>query len=188
MLKIIIIFFLLVGNLNAETIKSKTKSFKIKRMEFSDLKNWKDDDILLALKAFVKSCNQMGKISKEKVLSSELYDIKVKDLRNVCDIATVIAGTTNQDARIFFENWFTPFLIIDSHEGKKGLFTGYYEATINASRTKSDIYQYPIYGRPDDLTNIPYYTRKEIEKHKQKRESMDRETILFDALKIKINR
>ncbi len=163
MLKIIIIFFLLVGNLNAETIKSKTKSFKIKRMEFSDLKNWKDDDILLALKAFVKSCNQMGKISKEKVLSSELYDIKVKDLRNVCDIATVIAGTTNQDARIFFENWFTPFLIIDSHEGKKGLFTGYYEATINASRTKSDIYQYPIYGRPDDLTNIPYYTRKEIE-------------------------
>ncbi len=163
MLKIIIIFFLLIGNLNAETIKSKTKSFKIKRADFSDLKNWKNDDALLALKAFVKSCNHMGRMNKEKVLSSELYNIKVKDLRNVCDIATVIAGTTNQDARIFFENWFTPFLVIDSSEGKKGLFTGYYEATIRASRNKNDVYKYPIYGRPDDLTDTPYFTRKEIE-------------------------
>lgn len=162
-LKIFIIFFLLVGNLNAETIKSRTKSFKIKKVEFSDFKNWKNDDALLALKAFVKSCNHMGRINREKVLSSELYNIKVKDLRNVCDIATVIAGTTNQDARTFFENWFTPFLVIDDKEGKTGLFTGYYEPTISASRNKNNIYQYPIYGRPDDLTDTPYFTRKEIE-------------------------
>ena len=164
MIRLLFFVFLLLSNtLNAETIKSKTKAFKIKRVEFSDLNNWENDDVLIALKAFVKSCNHMGKMKKEKILSSELYNIRVNDLRNVCDIANVIAGTSSNDARKFFENWFTPFLVIDKKEGKNGLFTGYYEASIKGSRIKSDVYKYPIYARPSDLTNIPFFTRKEIE-------------------------
>lgn len=162
MIKILLIFLLLINTLNAETIRSKTKAFKIKRVDFDNLNGWNNDDVLIALKAFVKSCNHMGKMKKEKVLSSELYDIRVGDLRNVCDIANVIAGTSASDAKVFFENWFTPFLVIDKNDGKTGLFTGYYEANIRGSRTKSDVYKYPVYARPDDLTNIPYLTRKEI--------------------------
>ncbi len=162
-LKILLLFVLFFNSAYAETIKSKNKLFYLKKVEFSDLDKWQNDDVLLALKAFLKSCNQMGKINKEKILSEELYDIKVKDLRNVCDIATVVAGTSSEDARTFFESWFTPYLIVDKEDGKNGLFTGYYEITIKASRTPNDEYKYPIYKRPDDLTNSPYYSRKEIE-------------------------
>ncbi len=160
--KFFILFFIIVSIANAETIKSKGKSFKIKRVEFSDLKDWEKDNYLVALKSFVKSCNTIAKLNNNKIISYELYNIRVGDLRNVCDIANVIAGTSSNDARIFFENWFTPFLVIDSNSGKNGIFTGYYEASINGSRTKSDVYKYPIYSRPDDLDNKPYFTRKEI--------------------------
>ncbi|MDD2840028.1 MAG: MltA domain-containing protein [Rickettsiales bacterium] len=162
-LRILLVTLLLFNFAYAETIKSKNRLFSLKKIEFSDLDNWQKDDVLLALKAFLKSCNQMGKIDKEKVLSEELYNIKVKDLRNVCDIATIVAGTSVEDARTFFESWFTPYIIVDKEDGKKGLFTGYYEITIKASRTSDDNYKYPIYKRPDDLTNLPYYSRKEIE-------------------------
>ena len=160
--KTIIIFLLGITISNAKTIKTKTNAFKLKQVSFSDLKDWKKDNSLIALKSFVKSCNSIAKLNNEKIIANELYNIKVKDLRKVCDIATVIAGTSKDDARIFFENWFTPFLIIDSNNGKKAVFRGYYEAEIKGSKTKNDIYKYPVYKRPDDLTNKPYFTREEI--------------------------
>lgn len=161
--KISLILFLLFNSAYAETIKSKNGLFALKKVEFSDLDNWKNDDSLLALKTFLKSCSQMAKLDKWKVLSEELYNLKVDDLRNVCDIANVIAGTSPQDARTFFESWFTPYLVVDKEDGKTGLFTGYYEISIKVSRTRDEEYKYPIYKRPDDLTNLPYYSRKEIE-------------------------
>lgn len=148
--------------LNAKTFISKNKYFKIKQVEYSDLKDWKQDNLLLALKSFIKSCNIIAKMNGSKLLNGDLYDIKVNDLRKVCDIANIIAGTTDEDAKIFFENWFTPFLLIDLNNGKKTNFKGYHEASINGSRIQTDIYRYPVYKRPNDLTNKPYFTRKEI--------------------------
>lgn len=34
------------------------------------------------------------------------------------------------------------------------LFTGYYEPMLNGSRTKTDKYRYPVYGRPQDLVSV----------------------------------
>lgn len=36
----------------------------------------------------------------------------------------------------------------------KVLFTGYFEPTYEGSRTKSELYSYPVYARPDDLLEI----------------------------------
>lgn len=63
------------------------------------------------------------------------------------------------------------------------LFTGYYSPIFNASRARTDKYQYPLYKRPADLVSdpktgqplgrklpngntVPYYTRREIEQTK----------------------
>lgn len=44
-------------------------------------------------------------------------------------------------------------------------FTGYYEPTLHASRTKSAVYHYPIYRRPPDLKKgKPYHTRHAIDR------------------------
>ena len=52
--------------------------------------------------------------------------------------------------RFWFETWFVPFEV-DSGSGEPGLFTGYYEPEIRASRVRRDVYQTPVYGLPRDL-------------------------------------
>ena len=44
-------------------------------------------------------------------------------------------------------------------------FTGYYEPTLKASRTKSTAYPYPLYRVPPDLRGgVPYHTRQAIDR------------------------
>lgn len=58
-----------------------------------------------------------------------------------------------------------PYCQVDSYEGLKkdfalvkinnsGTMTGYYEPTLYGSKTKSERYQYPLYGVPEDLVQI----------------------------------
>jgi len=44
-----------------------------------------------------------------------------------------------------------------------GKFTGYFEPEMRGSRVPSRIFTVPVYRRPADLTDKPYYTRAEIE-------------------------
>jgi membrane-bound lytic murein transglycosylase A len=54
-------------------------------------------------------------------------------------------------AREFFEANFSPYALISSETGDRGLITGYYEPVIEGSRTRSDVNRYPILGVPEDL-------------------------------------
>ena len=44
-----------------------------------------------------------------------------------------------------------------------GKFTGYFEPEMRGSRVPSRLFTVPVYRRPPDLTDKPYYTRAEIE-------------------------
>jgi membrane-bound lytic murein transglycosylase A len=57
------------------------------------------------------------------------------------------------NARGYFEKNFSPFAVSAS-PGSEGLFTGYYEPELRASRTRHGIYQTPVYGLPPDLINV----------------------------------
>lgn len=87
----------------------------------------------------------------------------------------------------FFKQHFQPYQATNPDGTDTGLVTGYYEPTINGSRSKSSRYRYPIYLRPNDLVTVelaslypelahkrlrgrvvgqqllPYYPRAEIE-------------------------
>ena len=43
--------------------------------------------------------------------------------------------------------------------GDRPLFTGYFEARLRGSRSRTDTYSYPLYRRPDDLFHVelPHY-------------------------------
>jgi membrane-bound lytic murein transglycosylase A len=56
-------------------------------------------------------------------------------------------------ARHYFEVWFAPFSV-KSHGSFDGLFTGYYEPEIRASRLRHGRFETPIYGRPLDLVSV----------------------------------
>lgn len=104
------------------------------KLRFEDLKGWSDDNHRAALDVFRITC-------ADKVLS------------DLAEIAPVARG--------FFEEHFCPVLIDD---GTPAMFTGYYEPELNASRTKTPMFRYPIYAIPDDLeAGKPYFTRRQID-------------------------
>src|SRR6266404_854191 len=66
-------------------------------------------------------------------------------------IAPSLPADDERAAREFFEANFSPYALISSETGDRGLITGYYEPVIEGSRTRSDVNRYPILGVPDDL-------------------------------------
>ncbi|MFN2646459.1 MAG: murein transglycosylase A [Burkholderiales bacterium] len=108
-------------------------------------------------------------------------------LISACASATTVEPWDEAAARRFFESYFVPYAILSSEAGDSGLITGYYEPIVRGSRTRSDVYRFPIYGIPDDLLVVdlapvapetrsvrlrgrldgrrvvPYYSRAEIE-------------------------
>ena len=108
-------------------------------------------------------------------------------MRGTCDGALAIAPGDERAARRFAEESFSAWAIASEEGSTEGLITGYYEPVIRGSRTRSELYRYPVYGVPADLVAvdlesvnpelkgmrlrgrvtgnrlIPYWTRAEIE-------------------------
>jgi membrane-bound lytic murein transglycosylase A len=83
------------------------------------------------------------------------------DWRRACDAAAAVPQGDNNAAREFFETNFTPFLA-GNGESSEGLFTGYFEMSLNGSRQRSGRYQTPLYRRPPEPDRTKY-RRDEIE-------------------------
>lgn len=102
------------------------------RVDFANVPGFAQSDAALA--AFRKSC---AILMAKPDATPLLYAGTVADWRGVC------ADPSGPD---FFTSNFTPYVIAGD-----GLFTGYYEPQIAASRTRHGPYQTPIYGLPPDL-------------------------------------
>ncbi|MDO8894052.1 murein transglycosylase A [Nitrosomonas sp.] len=127
----------------AETVtpppeKPLTKSIH-KRVQWSALTGWTDDDLLPAWQAFLKSCTVL---SKQPVWKEN------------CKAATSLQKPNNTTLRNFFESYFTPYQIINTDNSEEGLVTGYYEPLLKGSRKPSSRYRYPIYATPSELLTI----------------------------------
>ncbi|HEY4126175.1 MAG TPA: murein transglycosylase A [Rhizomicrobium sp.] len=130
-------------------------------IRFEDLLGWTEDDPREALDAFRRSCGALAKKSASEDMGGVGYAGTVGDWVEACNGLSAAAG-----ARAFFEKNFTPFAI--AHSGNHdGLFTGYYEPELRASRTKHDAYQTPVYGLPPDLVSIDLGQFRSEFKHEQ---------------------
>lgn len=107
-------------------------------LQFDDLAGWETDDHQAALDVFLSTCG----------------DIKSPDWAGLC-----ASAKQGQEARGFFERFFTPVLIDD---GQDALFTGYFEPELRGSLTRKGPYQYPLYHLPE---NAGQYSRREIEEN-----------------------
>jgi membrane-bound lytic murein transglycosylase A len=110
---------------------------KLTRTAFSAMPDWtaRQD---AALTAFQNSCAILSGRPDTSPMGGTGYAGTVADWRAVC------AAPRTAD---FFAANFTPYEVT----GSDGLFTGYYEGEIAASRTRHGAYQTPVYGLPDDL-------------------------------------
>ena len=111
---------------------------------FTDLPGWPDSDPRAALDAFGLGC-------KVERPSPALLPVDAGALRDAraraCRAAAAAETPDAAAARRFFEAHFTPYRV-EGPNGPEGLFTGYYEPTLEASRTRRAGFATPIYALP----------------------------------------
>src|SRR5580692_1530578 len=127
-------------------------ALRLTAVSFSDLPGWADDDARGALAAFRRSCAALSKTPATHMMSGAGYAGTVGDWQGACSAAPS-GNVTATAARNYFETWFVP-VAIGAGSNTQGLFTGYYEPELHASRTKTSAYRTPIYGQPDDLVSV----------------------------------
>ena len=124
------------------------------------LPGWRTERHGDALAAFLQSCKVLNARDGSEQASPAPLSGTVSDWQSVCAQAASLDVNNHPQARAFFENAFKAFEV----EGE-GTFTGYYEAEIRGSRTRSRAFNWPLYTRPPELVaDQPYFTREEIER------------------------
>ncbi len=162
---LIIIALLLQSCLFSSKVMIRGKgNIKLEQSDFNSLEGWEKGDQKKALQAFLHSCNKFAKMPQNRLIGGQIGNITVGDFRDICDIAEVVKTMSTKQTRNFFENWFRVFEVSKKFGGSEGVFTGYYEASLNGSRTKTAKYKYPVYGKPKDLnSDAAYLSRAQIE-------------------------
>ena len=86
----------------------------------------------------------------DEVLENFINNCRTKRAKKLYGSLCKEAKTT-LDSKTFLTTNFTPYIISNKESNSEGLLTGYYEAQLYASLTKSETYKYPLYETPDDL-------------------------------------
>ncbi len=125
-----------------------------RRLEFSDLPGWADDDHEAALAAFAQN---NARLEGQNRPSDEQCGVDSSATQALSDLARMASAnlrtSPRHGARAFFEKNFTPFALQHA-QSEAGLLTGYYEPELIASRHPSKAFPVPLYRRPADLVNI----------------------------------
>lgn len=169
-------------------VKPKVTEVKLNSVPFSVLPGWKQEDLRPSFAVFQKSCKVFLKMNPDKPVGSELIPLTASAWFPACQVALQSnAPKTRQQIKKFFQTWFD---VVEFHNGHpvEGLFTGYYMSALKGSLKKTDKFNIPLYGMPDDLIAaqlnlfdpdlknkkivgrvvdkhrlVPYYTRAEID-------------------------
>lgn len=120
----------------------------LKPVSFDSLPGWEGEDFKNVKDAFNRSCARILNQPPDRQFGPDGIGGTMAGWQNACR-----ALPDAPDMRAFFEQYFTPYEA--SGEGStRGLFTGYYEASLRGSRTRHGPYQTPLYRRPGDLVMV----------------------------------
>lgn len=130
--------------------EEKAPALELKAARYSDLRGWGSDDMQTFIEGFSRSCARILKADSAKQFGALKEAGTYKDWQEACR-SFESEGKTNP--RRFFEDNFIPFAVTAEGESK-GLFTGYYEASLRGSSVRTDKYRYPLHSRPNDLVMV----------------------------------
>ncbi len=119
-----------------------TAEISYRPVVYNDIVGWADDDHSQALAAYARS---------HPAFMSTIVPHLAQADADALSVALAAALKHPDTARAFFERYFEPYRIIDP--AAVGRVTGYYEPVIEASRSRTGDFQYPIYYRPPDLVS-----------------------------------
>ncbi len=128
-------------------------------ISFNEIAGWGEDKHGEALSAFRRSCSKLTAGPDTKIATDGgTKTITAAEWKRICESASAVKAGDERGARAFFEENFRPLVV-----KAPGKFTGYFEPEMRGSRAPSRLFTVPVYRRPPDLTDKPYYTRAEIE-------------------------
>ncbi len=131
-------------------------------VNFGKLPGWESDKQQEAFKTYLKSCDVLLLRRPSSDYGPGDLAASVSIWQENCNIAKQAAVVDDVTARAFFERYFVPFLA-KNHYDSVGLFTGYYEPLMRGSRTRTELYQMPVYALPPEVQDgVPYYAREQI--------------------------
>ena len=134
-------------------VNPETAPLVLKPSSFSALLGWDQDRQEEALAAFRRSCVSIMELPTSQPFGPDPRMGTAAGWQAPCR-ALSAPSATPADARAFFETWFAPWQATTAGRQDKGLFTGYYEASLKGSRTRQGPYQYPLRLRPSDLVTV----------------------------------
>ncbi|MFK7760773.1 MAG: murein transglycosylase A [Candidatus Midichloriaceae bacterium] len=133
--------------------KYKVRKVKFIKTEYNKIVGWKYDSHIISLNTFSNSCKKILKISDTNPISkSTRLGGNARNWKRICQHLNNKKFKTNEQAKRFFEKWFTPYIVLDGQSIKTGKFTGYYEIEINGSTRKTRRCRHPVYMPPKNLS------------------------------------
>ncbi|MEQ9489981.1 MAG: murein transglycosylase A [Alphaproteobacteria bacterium] len=189
-LTVLVAAALIVALAGCEQIKDKPKpqpAFVLTTADYAALDGWQADDLDRFLEAQKRSCEKIATLPAERSLGTPALAMTAADWVEACPAVLALDDAASPAAiRSLIEQNFKPFAVAGNGKSD-GLFTGYFEAELQAARQKDDTYRYPLYRRPPDhiVVNlaafdgdlggqtlvgrldgqrlVPYYDRAELE-------------------------
>ena len=137
------------SNAQAEALEAAPGA-TLSPLPFARMAGFQQDDLLAAFATFLNSCrNREGR----KPRPGAAPDM---GLAAVCEQALTASVRSQDDARVFFENYFEAYRVEPRGEpAGRGFFTGYYEPILDGSLTRTADFTAPVLARPSDLENEP---------------------------------
>ena len=132
------------------------------RASFSDLVGWRDDRVSAAILPFLRTCLALSGKADTAATDARPNGLDfgyVGEWRPLCHRAAGLPPHDDAAARQFFETATIP-LLAANNGAPEGLFTGYFEITLNGARQRSGVFQTPLYRRPPEPGR---FNRGEIE-------------------------
>lgn len=128
-------------------------------ISYNEIAGWTEDRHADALATFRRSCPKLTSGPDTRIATDGGQKVVTgAEWKRICDTAGAVRPGDARGARMFFEENFRPLVV-----QAPGKFTGYFEPELRGSRAPSRLFTVPVYRKPPDLTDKPYYTRAEIE-------------------------
>lgn len=150
---IVVLFIAACAGTPGTSTEGTKKSLTLAPSSFSALEGWSNDDLTGFMEAYRKSCARILKKAPADKFANDPAFGTFGPWQENCRKGVQIAAANGPAVRSFIEQNFKAVQV--SGEGDiSGLFTGYYEATLQGSRTRHGAYQHPLLARPSDLVMV----------------------------------
>lgn len=145
----ILIILLFLFNIPAQALK-------LQKANFSSLPDFNKSSMKNVLPALKLSCSDLLTRAKYHNYKSDIrYQ---KKYLNTCEkIVNLSKSYLNSDIKIkqFFISNYNPYLVLDENSSSIGVFTGYYQPSIQGGLTRTKKFDVPIYAMPSYTKNLP---------------------------------